>query len=93
MKVQAPEPSVVAVPATAPSMVTATVEPASAAPEIVGVLSAVAEPLTGAAIVGAAGGIRSTVKVFVALSGDRFPAGSLADARTVCEPSARVGEA
>ena len=51
-------------------------------------LSPVVEPLAGVTTTGAAGGVVSTVKVFVLDAGPVLPTGSVAVARTVCAPSA-----
>ena len=77
VKVQSPEPFAVAVPAAAPSMETVTVASASAAPEIVGVLSPVVEPSTGSAMVGAVGAVASTVKLLMVETCERLPTASV----------------
>jgi hypothetical protein len=83
----APAPSAVAVPMGVPSTVTATVEFASAVPEIAGVGSFVDEPSAGVVITGADGAVVSTVNVSGADAGDTFPLASAAVAVAVCEPS------
>jgi hypothetical protein len=62
VNVQSPSGLVVAVPTTAPSIDTVTVEFGSAVPEMAGVASAVVDPSAGAVITGAAGTTVSTVK-------------------------------
>ncbi len=60
VKLQLPLPSAVAEPSSTASAKTVTVELASAVPVIVGVVSAVEDPLAGSVITGALGAIIST---------------------------------
>jgi hypothetical protein len=82
-------PFAVVVPASAPSTLTRTEVFASAVPEIVGVLSLMLEPFAGSRMLGAVGGVASTVNVSTLPVAPVLPAKSVARAVTVCEPSVR----
>lgn len=91
VKVQLPDPSVVAVPTDVPSTRTVTVLLASAVPEMVGRL-VVCELFEGEAMTGATGGVVSMAKVLVFDAPETLPAASVEVAETVCEPAASGDE-
>ena len=82
-KDQAPAPLVIAVPMRKPSTITLTVLFASAVPVKTGWLLPVREPSAGAATMGSAGSVVSTVKVLVFEFTDTLPTASVAVARAV----------
>ena len=65
------------------------VAPASVVPEIIGVLSVVVAPSTGAEIAGAPGAVASMVNSCRAEGGETLPAGSAAVVLSVWAPSTR----
>src|SRR5580765_6432090 len=84
---QVPPAPTVVVPMVAPvPSLTVTVAPGSPVPLMVGVVSLVDEPSTGAVITGAAGAVVSTVKLTGADGGETFPAGSVWVAVSVVVP-------
>src|SRR5580765_226412 len=84
---QVPPAPTVVVPMVAPvPSLTVTVAPGSPVPLMVGVVSLVDEPSTGAVMTGAAGAVVSTVKVTGAEGGETFPAGSVWVAVSVVVP-------
>jgi hypothetical protein len=88
VKLHAPAPLAVVVPARTPSTYTETVAFASAVPLTVGVVSFVKLPSAGALTTGAEGAVVSTVNVLVFEFPETFPAASVAVARAVWLPSA-----
>jgi hypothetical protein len=91
VKVHAPEASAVTVPTALPSTRRVTVEPASAVPEYVGVVSLVVLPLAGAVTTGAAGATVSTV-MFTGLLGGVVPFALVAVAVMTCGPLLRSAD-
>jgi hypothetical protein len=86
-QLQPPPAATTAVHRVAAPSVTVTVSPTTPVPVIVGVLSLVLEPATGAVMTGAPGIAVITVNVTGADTGDVLPAGSVCVAVIVCAPS------